>query len=237
MGGQVVKSYSTFGEDAIFEGICRRLEWVKGESLGAKSYIDIGAFHPEIDSNVCHFYKERGWAGSTFEPNTIHNYYFETGRPRDKFYNFAVSDQSALVDFYIFSAGDNSNTINPDFANHKKKAQRTPVETVRQVQTITLDEVFDLHREIFGDCFLLSIDAEGEDAKIINGSLFNNYRPAFIMIEDKPTVAFMPNLGIIRSLLAERNYFPIASSLMTTIYVDGLDGISNELVKMGRFDD
>jgi FkbM family methyltransferase len=234
-----MKSFATYGEDAIFEGICKRYEWLKGagEYLPPQKYVEIGGFHPIIDSNTYHFYKERGWAGSIFEPNWIHNYYFETDRPRDKFYNFAVSDYNGQADFFIFSDGDNSNTINFDFANLKTKAQRTPVKQMRQVQVIDLAKAFDLHNEHFGDeIFLLSIDAEGEDAKIINGYAFDKYRPKFIMVEDTPSVAFMPNLSVIRSLLLTRNYLPVAASLLTTIYVDGNDEISTEILKMGEFE-
>ena len=56
------------------------------------------------------------------------------------------------------------------------------------------------------------------------------------MVEDKPGVCFMPNLGIIRSLLLARGYVPIAASLMTTIYIDAQDSMSEEIIKMGRFE-
>jgi FkbM family methyltransferase len=232
-----MKSYATYGEDAIFEGICKRYEWIVNAKLAAQHFVEIGGFHPIIDSNTYHFYKERGWAGSIFEPNHIHNYYFETDRPRDKFYNLAVSNKAGEAEFLIFSDGDNSNTINADFANLKTRAQRTPVERKRMVEVISLEDAFDLHSAVFGsDIFLLSIDAEGEDAKIIDGYDFKTYRPTFIMVEDKPGICFMPNLGIIRSLLLARNYVPVASSLMTTIYVDAQDSMSDDIIKMGRFD-
>ena len=232
-----MKSYSTYGEDAIFEGICKRYEWIVNAKLAAQHFVEIGGFHPIIDSNTYHFYKERGWAGSIFEPNHIHNYYFETDRPRDKFYNLAVSDKAGEAEFFIFSDGDNSNTINADFAGLKTRAQGTPVERKRIVEVISLEDAFDLHSAVFGsDIFLLLIDAEGEDAKIIDGYDFKTYRPLFIMVEDKPTVAFMPNLGIIRSLLLARGYVPVAASLITTIYVDAQDSMSEEIIKMGRFE-
>ena len=238
MGGQVVKSYATYGEDAIFEGIIKRLEWITGEPIGTQSYVEIGAFHPVIDSNTYHFYKERGWAGSVFEPNHIHNYYFETGRPRDKFYNLAVSDKAGSAEFLIFSDGDNSNTINTDFADEKKRAQRTPIERKRMVEVIDLAEVFELHNTVFGPFpYLLSIDAEGEDLKIIQGYDFKEYRPTFVMVEDRPGLPFLPNLGLIRPAMAERNYFPVAATLLTTIYLDFYSDEFDNYDKMGRFDD
>ena len=232
-----MKSYATYGEDAIFEGILKRYEWLGDGLVPPQTYVEIGGFHPIIDSNTYHFYKERGWAGSIFEPNHIHNYYFETDRPRDKFYNYAISNYRGFSEFFLFSEGDNSNSINADFVELKKRAQQTPVERTMICDVITLEDAFDLHQEIFGsEIFLLSIDAEGEDAKIIHGYDFEFYRPVFIMVEDKPSVSFMPNLGIIRSLLLARDYVPIASSLMTTIYVDNRNQISDDILKMGRFE-
>jgi len=236
MGWQM-KSFATFGEDAIFEGICKRYEWISNAKLAPQHFVEIGGFHPIIDSNTFHFYQERGWTGSIFEPNHIHNHYFEADRPRDKFFNLAVSDKAGESEFFIFSEGDNSNTINADFAGLKTRAQRTPIEHKTMVEVINLENAFDLHSLVFGlDIFLLSIDAEGEDAKIIDGYDFKKYRPTFIMVEDKPSLAFMPNLGVIRSLLLARNYVPLAASIMTTIYVDAGDPISDEILKMGRFD-
>jgi len=232
-------SYALYGEDAIFEGICKRYEWLvgEGESLPRQSYVEIGGFHPIKDSNTYHFYKEREWAGSIFEPNHIHNDYFRTNRPKDKLYNLAVSDKAGEAQFFIFGDGDSSNTINADFAGLKERAQRTPVERKRIVEVISLEDAFDLHSAVFGsDIFLLSIDAEGEDAKIIDGYDFVTYRPTFIMVEDKPTVSFMPNLGIIRSLLLSRGYIPVAATLLTTIYVDANHQVSQDIIKMGHFD-
>lgn len=237
MGEQVMKSFATYGEDAIFEGILSRLEWVTGQRIGMQTFIEIGGFHPIIDSNTYHLYKERGWAGSVFEPNTVHNYYFETDRPRDKFHNLAVSKMSGEAEFLIFSDGDNSNTINANFAEEKEKAQRTSIARSQKVEVVTLNQVFELHREVFGNAnpYLLSIDAEGEDLAIITGCNFNDYRPKFIMIEDRPGLSYFPNLGMIRPALAERNYHPIASSILTTIYIDYLSKESEDYDKMGRF--
>lgn len=236
-GEEEMNSFATYGEDAVFEGILRRLEWLKGEKYPPQTYVEIGAFHPSVDSNVFHFYKERGWAGSVFEPNTIHNYYFETQRPRDKFYNFAVSDEQGLAEFFIFTDGDNSNTINKDFAEQKKTAQHTPVQSVREVAVITLQRVFELHQEVFDSIpFLLSIDAEGEDYNILKAYDFDECRPTFVMVEDQPALSFMPNLGLIRPLMASRGYLPVAATLLTTIYIDQKSPEFELHNKMGRFD-
>ena len=237
MGGQVLKSFATYGEDAIFEGILKRLEWLTGDDIGVQTYIDIGGFHPITESNTYHLYKERGWAGSIFEPNTVHNYYFEADRPRDRFYNLAVSDRIGEAEFLIFTEGDSSNTINADFAQEKHRAQRTPIERKTTVKVINLEEVFELHFDDFNvEPYLLSIDAEGEDLKIIQGYDFKFCRPKFIMVEDRPGLPFMPNLGLIRPALAERGYFPVAASLLTTIYINAFTDLYDIFDKMGRFE-
>ena len=231
-----MQSFALYGEDAIFEGVLKRLEWVLGDSIGPQSYLEIGGFHPIIDSNTWHLYTERGWSGSVFEPNTSANGVFLTNRMSDTLYNYAVSNYSGEADFQIFSSGDSSNTINADFAKRKISAQHSTVTEVKKVKVITLEEAFAIHAEQYGQLFLLSIDAEGEDLNIISGYNFERYRPTFILIEDQPTVSFMPHLSSIRSVLRGVGYDPIASTILTTLYVDRLSRFFAPLTKMGRFE-
>jgi hypothetical protein len=230
-------SYALYGEDAIFEGLLRRLEWVTGELLGPKTYMEIGGFHPTIDSNMYHLYLNREWVGSVFEPNSAHNPNFQQLRPKDSLFNYAVASDAGEKDFYIFGKGDSSNTINAAFAKVKTNAQQTPVESISKVLAIEFSTALQHHSRIFQtDPFFVSIDAEGEDANIIDSYDFVDVRPAFIMIEDAPAISFMPNLGIIRSLMLARHYAPVACSILTTIYMDMRTTFYDDIQKMGRFE-
>jgi hypothetical protein len=232
-----MQSFALYGEDAIFEGLLRRLEWVTGEALGPKTYMEIGGFHPSKDSNMYHLYLNREWVGSIFEPNSAHNPNFQQLRPKDSLFNYAVASDAGEKDFYIFGKGDSSNTINAAFAKVKTNAQHTPVQSISKVLAIEFSTALHHHNRIFQtDPFFVSIDAEGEDANIIDSYDFVDVRPAFIMIEDAPAISFMPNLGIIRSLMLARHYAPVACSILTTIYMDMRTTFYDDIQKMGRYE-
>ena len=228
-------SFSTYGEDAILEGLVSRLEWVTGHKFARLSYIDIGGFHPEIHSNLYHFYRERGWRGSVFEPNPVHNSAFANQRPEDALFNYAVASVPGDARFLVFSEGDTSNTINAEFAARKEQAQGTPVNEMRIVECVTLQQAIALHRERFeAEIGVISIDAEGEDQAIIEAFDFS-YRPLFFLIEDEPKLAFTGQSPITRQMRAH-DFVPVAATVMTTVYIDNRHPFSTWLEKIGTND-
>jgi len=227
-----VISYSQGGEDAVLEGLLQRLEWVTQNKLRRLSYIDIGGFHPETHSNLYHFYRERAWRGSIFEPNTVHNGIFAQQRPEDVLFNYAVAAVPGDARFLIFSDGDSSNTINADFAVRKEQAQGTPIAITRVVQCVTLKQAIAMHQERFTEEIgVISIDAEGEDLAIIEAFDFS-YRPLFFLIEDEPKLAFTGQSPITRQMRAH-DFVPVAATVMTTVYIDNRHPFSKWLEKIG----
>ena len=227
-----MKFHAQYGEDAILEGIIARLEWVTGDGFNEKTYIDIGGFHPEIHSIFYHFYKERRWRGSVYEPNRIHNDDFRWLRSEDKLHNIAVAGQAGIADFRIFTDGDSSNTISEKFADEKGSAQGTPVTRIEKVECVTLRDAMDKHIEDFGlEPLVVSIDAEGSDFDIIAHYDFI-VRPPFFLIENDPGQSMRQTP--LTAQMAWHGYRPIAATVMTTVFIDEKTRYAEALGKIGQ---
>jgi FkbM family methyltransferase len=227
-----MKTFAQYGEDAIIEGVIARLEWITGEDFNKKTYLDIGGFHPEIHSVLFHFYQERGWRGSIFEPNTIHNADFFRQRPFDNLHNYAVAGTAGLRTFLIFSDGDSSNTISEKFAEAKESAQDTPITHRREVMCITLDDAMRLHeKSFFQGPFLVSIDAEGSDFDIIAHYSFTS-RPLLFLIENDAGQS-MKRTPLTRYMTGH-GYRPVAATVMTTLFMNEKSPYFHALSKIGQ---
>jgi FkbM family methyltransferase len=225
-------SHAQYGEDAILEGIISRLEWVTGDGFNQKTYIDIGGFHPEIHSVFYHFYKERRWRGSIYEPNRIHNDDFRWLRSEDKLHNIAVAGQAGIADFRIFSEGDSSNTISEKFADEKESAQGTPVARIEKVECITLNDAMDKHIDDFGlEPLVVSIDAEGSDFDIMAHYDFE-VRPPFFLIENDPGSVWRQTP--LNHLMLNQDYRPVAATVMTTLFLDSTSYYKEAIGKIGQ---
>jgi FkbM family methyltransferase len=225
-------SFAKYGEDAILEGIIERIEWLQGRRIDPQTYLEIGGYHPTIDSNFAHFYRERGWCGSIYEPNTAFNADFFRDRPDDILHNVAISDVEGEIDFHIFSDGDTSNSINPIFVERKIQAQSTPVTRVEKVRTISLQDAIKAHEESFHALpFVISIDAEGHDLSIMQAFDFS-HRPVFFLIESDPFAHFRPS-DLLTDLMKRNFYQPIASTILTGIYIDLRHPYAEIITKMG----
>ncbi|MGB6976482.1 MAG: FkbM family methyltransferase, partial [Gammaproteobacteria bacterium] len=87
-------SYAQNGEDVLI----RRLFPDKKDGF----YIDVGAYHPTIDSVTKYFY-EKGWRGINIEPIESIYHLLEQERPRDINLNVAVSDTAGVATFHEIS--------------------------------------------------------------------------------------------------------------------------------------
>jgi hypothetical protein len=225
-------THTQYGEDAILEGVITRLEWVTGQSFSKETFLEIGGFHPVIHSIFYHFYTERGWRGSVYEPNTIHNDDFATIRPEDRLHNLAVAGQVGIAQFHIFSEGDSSNTIDADFALRKEAAQGTPVQRIQTVETITLKDAIALHIDNFQkEPLVISIDAEGLDFDIVEKYDFST-RPLFFLIEDEPGHGHWHSP--LHQQMLWHKYRQVAGTVMTRLYMNERSPYFDALSKIGQ---
>lgn len=229
------ESYSSYGEDSIFNGVLKRLSWIMQEDLfKQKTYIDIGSFHPVKESNTYFLYK-LGWYGTLVDPNNYFNVLVHELRPNDILYNCAVDVEAGIKQFYMFGDTDSSNTLSQEFAERKENSQHTGVGWTVQVPTKTIDEIVKIHVDYFQKTpFIINIDIEGKDLEVIQNYSFN-IRPPFIMIEDDSNHIF--NGSPIRSFLETKDYLPIATTFLTTLYINEKSRYFQPLKKIGMFEE
>lgn len=226
------KSYSSYGEDALFNGILKRLSWIMQKDLFQNNtYIDIGAFHPVKESNT-YFLYNHGWYGTLVEPNSYMNVLTHELRQHDVLLNCAVDTEEGEKTFYMFGNIDSSNTLSEEFAIKKQQSQNTDVSWTAQVQTKTINQIISHHIEYFGSApFFMNIDIEGKDFDVIK-TYSHDVRIPFIMIEDDSIDPF--NNSPIRIFMEQKGYYPIATTFLTTIYIDSLSKYYPHIRKMGQ---
>lgn len=228
------ESYSSYGEDSLFNGVLKRLSWIMQKNLfDQNTYIDIGSFHPVKESNTYFLYKQ-GWNGTLVDPNSYFNVLVHELRPHDILYNCAVDIESGTKEFYMFGDMDSSNTLSSDFAQRKEKSQHTGVSWTVQVPTKTINEIVKIHLDYFQRTpFFMNIDIEGKDLQVIE-SYSHDVRIPFIMIEDDSINFF--STSKIRTVMKQKNYIPIASTFLTTLYIDASSIYYSNIKKIGMFE-
>jgi FkbM family methyltransferase len=229
------QSNSSYGEDAILNGVFKRLSWIMQENLfESKTYIDIGAFHPVKESNT-YFLYQKGWYGTLIEPNSYMNVLTHEIRPNDILLNFAVDVEEGEKTLYIFGEVDSSNTLSKDFAERKRRAQGTDIGWTAQVQAYTINQIITKHVQYFNKTpFFLNIDVEGLDLDVIS-TYSHDVRIPFIMIEDETMESFFESP--IKNIMAGKDYIPIAASFLSTLYLDKKSKYTKHLKKIGHLND
>lgn len=228
------ESYSSYGEDAMLNGVLKRLSWIMQKNLfDQKTYIDIGSFHPVKESNTYFLYR-MGWAGTLVDPNSYFNVLVHELRPHDILYNCAVDVTPGTKEFYMFGDTDSSNTLSKEFAERKIESQHTGISWTAQVPSKTIDDIISIHIEYFQKTpFLLNIDIEGLDLDVIK-TYSHDVRIPFIMIEDDSQKVFSDSP--IRNLMEQKEYMPIATTFLTTLYIDTQSKYFPNLKKIGMFE-
>lgn len=228
------ESYSSYGEDAILNGVFKRLSWIMQQNLFEQNtYIDIGSFHPVKESNTYFLYK-LGWFGTLVDPNSYMNVLVHELRPNDILYNCAADVSSGTKDFFMFGNSDSSNTMSLEFAERKINSQHTDISWTAHVETKTINEIIDLHIEYFQRVpMFMNIDIEGLDLSVIE-TYDANFRIPFIMIEDDSMKIF--DKSEIRKVMASKGYIPVATTFLTTLYIDLKSNYYKNIKKIGTFE-
>ena len=229
------ESYSSYGEDAIISGVFKRLSWIMNTNIfEQKTYLDIGSYHPVKESNTYFLYKDHNWCGTLVDPNNYFNVLVHELRPRDIIYNYAVDTTGGDKQFYMFGSIDSSNTLSKDFADRKVNSQHTDINWTVTVPSKTINEMIDIHVEYFKQLpFLMNIDIEGLDQDVMATYSYSEKIP-FIMIEDDSGKMF--ERSPIKKLMKSFGYVPVATTCLSTLYVDSSCEYKDKLSKIGMFE-
>jgi FkbM family methyltransferase len=224
--------WSSYGEDGMLYGIMDRLCGITGKNQFPNiSYIDIGCYHPMSDNNTYFLYKA-GWRGTIVDPNPNVKAQVEIYRKDDLYLELAVATEPGEQEFYMFTDAHSCNTLDKDFADMISKVTGQEVQKTIKVQCKTLDEIFDIHIDKYNnEPTILKIDIEGLDYDVISSYSFK-YRPVFIMLEDELLGAF--NNSKILQFMAGKNYKPVCSNFLSTLYMDTDNELYSTLFKLGN---
>lgn len=141
-------------------------------------YVDVGAWHPEIDSVTKTFY-DRGWHGVNIEPNSNYFQLLQQQRSRDANLNLAVGTSPGRVTFFEME-GSGMSTVRTDLADRYSGVARQA--QTKEVDMVTLAHVFDTYAA-GQEVGFLKIDVEGHEKAVIESADWKRHRPIVVLVE------------------------------------------------------
>jgi FkbM family methyltransferase len=192
-------SYAQNFEDVMLERVFR------GQSQGF--YVDVGAWHPIVDSVTAHFYA-KGWSGINVEPEPFAFSQVAEARPRDVNLDVALGDAAGEKTFYLASGCSS-------FVREYAERWLGPGSEVAQVpvRVTTLGEVCRQYAREPID--FLKIDVEGWEREVIAGGDWERFRPRVVLVEATVPNTSAPAHESFEQLLAGAGY--------VFVYFDGLN--------------
>ncbi len=171
--GYALKSYSQEGEDMIL----RRLF----EKQKTGFYVDVGAHHPKRFSNTFFFYK-KGWEGINIDamPNSMS--LFNKIRPGDINLEIPISDKKQKLTYYMFNEPA-LNTFSKDLADKRDGKNGYKIISKKDMETSTLEEIFEKHLPHGQEIDFMSVDVEGLDLQVLKSNNWKRFRPKFVLVE------------------------------------------------------
>jgi FkbM family methyltransferase len=173
-------------------------------------FIDIGANHPQNNSNTHFFEKQRKYSGMAFDPLQKYAALWAEERPRTAFKNVALGASAGEITFVEFANTDGwqdqlSFTSDSPLFDSKHM-------TGKPVKVERLDHISDVPSDID----FLSLDVEGAELAVLHG-LGSVVRPRIMLVENCFGIA--GNREIREFMLAIGYQFVIRISYIDDLYV------------------
>ncbi len=148
-----------------------------GTSASSGFYVDVGAHHPTIGSNTCHF-RWLGWRGINIEPQPGLLALFSAQRPEDINLQLAIGSPQGRRTLFVPEAGASLASF------HRSRASMigTALQAI-EVDVRPLAEVLDDHMPRQQRLDFLNVDAEGADLEVLESNDWERYRPRVICVE------------------------------------------------------
>jgi FkbM family methyltransferase len=137
-------------------------------------YIDVGAWHPLLDSVTKHFY-DLGWRGINIEPSPEYFALLKRDRRRDINCCLALGERAERRRYYR-SLGAGLSTLSETCLD---AFEQTFVEDTCDV--VTLRQICE--RYVRAEIDFLKIDAEGWELPVIRGGDWVSFRPKVVVVE------------------------------------------------------
>lgn len=147
--------------------------------IQAGTYIDVGAWHPQLHSVTRWFY-DNGWSGVNVEPSRKFFQLLQNRRPRDINLNIALGRQKGALEFFevgytgLSSLGKASVDLGRSLGFHKARTYAVDVHTMEQL--------FNDHVRT-KDVHFIKIDVEGFESDVLAGFNWQKNRPWIVVVE------------------------------------------------------
>ncbi len=173
-------------------------------------YVDVGAYHPEIDSVTKAFY-DRGWRGINIEPEKRGADYLKQARPDDLNLQVVIGEQAGVRLFHQIE-GTGLSTANTDLAEKAAADHGFAIDSI-QLPCLTLTDVLREHAE--RPIHFLKVDVEGAESQVLNGLDLDTIRPWVVLVEATEPCSQIENHQQWESLLTDNGY--------SFVFADGLN--------------
>ena len=166
-----------FNEQSQFGEVGRLIRQMVNESASQKMVVDIGANGRER-SNSYDLLRYFGWQGLLIEANSQRNHAIDTDFAglNYRLVNCAISDYEGEANFHL-GINDDVSSLKEEVAVSWGPVRGTTTVVVRPLPSVLSEYAIPSNFD------LLSIDAEGEDIRILNDTIDKGYRPQWIIIE------------------------------------------------------
>jgi FkbM family methyltransferase len=164
-------------------------------------YIDVGAWHPVIDSVTKLFY-ERGWRGINIEPIPSLHEKLTHDRTRDINLQLGVSNCEGVSAFYECSTEFGFSTFSDEQAEILREQGHQLVR--HSVAVTTLARVCEQYAADTID--FLKIDVESHERQVLEGADWKRFRPRVVLVEATEPSTNIPSYEHWEPLLFAADY-------------------------------
>jgi FkbM family methyltransferase len=207
-------SFSQFGEDLFLYTLLGLHDRLNRKGF----YIDVGAFHPVLDSNTHLLRLVHGWTGLNIDANPDNIALFDQHCPESRNVCALISDVEEEVTFNLLDM-PGMGTADPQMVARAERIGRT-VTGRQSMRTRRLDEVIADSLRSVPPIDFLNVDVEGYDLKVLRSNDWNKYRPLLILVEDLAMDLERVSENPIKRFMNSVGYNIIGHGFVTSIYRD-----------------
>jgi len=165
-------NFSQTGEDLIINSI------FKSKENG--TYVDIGAFHPQVISNTNLLHSKFNWSGINIDPNPFSIDKFKQFRPNDVNLQLAVANKTGQIEIYYLDDTNSMNSTSLEFL--KRREVDTDKLRKELIDCDKLENIFDKYMPN-KQIDLMSLDVEGLEIEVLKSNNWEKYKPSLIIME------------------------------------------------------
>jgi len=182
------------------------------QSLEMKNgfFLEAGSSNGIWQSNSYYLEKILGWNGALVEPNRqMYEHCTENRKnPKNHFYNCALVSSSYALDFIegYFNEQDFENIMMAQIDGVKQCAERSKRWDGKQPVSVAAKTLGSIMTEVGNKIDFLSLDVEGYELQVLDGSDIHIHRPKYVCIEVWPDEIVVGQEEKIKEYFLQRGY-------------------------------